>query len=227
VGLLQRQHGYTNIKICGLSKPQDMITANTLAIEAIGLVFFPPSPRYVTPQQALQLTSILDEQIEIVALVVDPSDELVAEIRSQVRVDIWQFHGNESAKRCAEIAQSTPWMKAARIDHQFSLQDFCLEYNECAAWILDAVVEGYGGGGQTFNWQLIPKLWIKENAHRVVLSGGLNAHNVAEAIAHFQPLGVDISSGVEISRGNKEPNLMQQFVDAVRLTDQFNLFKGS
>lgn len=222
MGLLNRQNGYTNIKICGLSKEQDMLMANSLAIEAIGFVFFSPSPRYVSPQQALQLGSILSEQIQIVALVVDPSDELVENIRTHVRVDIWQFHGDESPDRCAEIAQSTPWMKAARIDHQFVLEDFCNQYSESDAWILDAVVEGYGGGGQTFNWQLIPDKWIKENGHRVVLSGGLNSHNVAEAIAHFRPLGVDISSGVEVSRGNKEPGLMQQFVDAVRLTDQFN-----
>jgi phosphoribosylanthranilate isomerase len=227
MGLLNRQIGYTNIKICGLSKEQDMLAANSLAIEAIGFVFYPPSSRYVSPQQALQLGSILNDQIQIVALVVDPSDELIQEIRSHVRVDIWQFHGDESPERCAEIAQSTPWMKAARIDDQFVLQDFCLQYSASAAWIFDAVVEGYGGGGQTFNWQLIPETWIKENAHRVVLSGGLNSHNVAEAIAHFRPLAVDISSGVEASRGNKEAHLMQQFVDVVRSTDQFNLFKGS
>ncbi|SMC46533.1 phosphoribosylanthranilate isomerase [Polynucleobacter kasalickyi] len=227
MGLLNHQNSYTNIKICGLSKEQDILVANSLAIEAIGFVFYPPSPRYVSPQQALQLGNILSDEIQIVALVVDPSDELIQEIRSQVRVDIWQFHGDESPARCAEIAQATPWMKAARIDDQFVLQDFCLQYSASAAWILDAVVEGFGGGGQTFNWQLIPDIWIKENAHRVVLSGGLNSHNVAEAIAHFRPLGVDISSGVEASRGNKEPNLMQQFVDAVRSTDQYNSIKGS
>jgi phosphoribosylanthranilate isomerase len=192
-----------------------------LAIEAIGFVFFPPSVRYVSPQQALQLSKSLNKQIQIVALVVDPSEALVEEIKSQVLVDIWQFHGNETPERCMEIAGSTPWMKAARIDEKFNLEAFCTRYQQSTAWLLDAVVEGYGGGGQPFNWQLIPEKWIKENGHRVVLSGGLNSRNVIEAIAQFQPLAVDISSGVESTKGIKDPLLMQQFVDAVRSTDQF------
>ena len=111
-------------------------------------------------------------------------------------------------------------MKAARIDQKFQFDQFCLQYRDASAWILDALVEGYGGGGKTFDWDLVPKSWIKENVHRVVLSGGLNASNVAEAISLFRPLGVDVSSGVEITKGVKDPNLMREFVMQVRKMDQ-------
>ena len=96
------------------------------------------------------------------------------------------------------------------------MSEFCLQYRDASAWLLDAVVDGYGGGGQAFNWDLIPETWIKENAHRVVLSGGLNSHNVAQAIEYFRPLAVDVSSGVEISKGKKDPVLMKNFVMQVR-----------
>jgi len=161
-----------------------------------------------------------DGALQNVVLVVDADDHLVKSIKDHCKIDIWQFHGNETPERCSEIAGELPWLKAARIDEKFQLDEFCLQYRDASAWILDAVVEGYGGGGKTFNWDLIPQTWIKENAHRVVLSGGLKISNVAEAIAHFGPLGVDVSSGVEISKGKKDPELMKQFVMQVRMIDQ-------
>lgn len=230
MGLTQHQLGYTNIKICGLSQIEDIDAVIQLPIEAIGLVFYAPSSRNVSPEQAKKLCEHLNQSfsqklgqpLQVVALVVDPSDDLIAAIKSHITVDIWQFHGEESAKRCAQIAQSTLWMKAARIDESFALSDFCLQYRDASAWIFDAVVDGYGGGGQTFNWKSISKSWIKENGHRVVLSGGLNARNVIEGIAYFAPLGVDVSSGVEVHKGKKDPQRMQEFVSAVRSTDQSN-----
>ena len=105
-------------------------------------------------------------------------------------------------------------------DEKFQLDEFCLQYRDANAWLLDAVIDGYGGGGQTFNWDMIDSLWVKENAHRVVLSGGLNVKNVGDAIAYFHPLAVDISSGVEVQKGLKDPYLMKAFVAQVRLFDQ-------
>ena len=110
-------------------------------------------------------------------------------------------------------------MKAARVGADFAFDDFSLQYRDANAFLLDALVEGYGGGGVPFDWQGIPQTWVSENAPRVVLSGGLNAHNVGEAIARLHPCAVDISSGVEISKGVKDPALIQQFVDAVRVAD--------
>jgi phosphoribosylanthranilate isomerase len=219
MSLLKANLGKTNIKICGLTTLQDIDSAIELQIDAIGLVFYPPSPRYIQPKNASSLCQRSHQKLQNVALVVDPSDQLIDEIRTHCQIDIWQFHGNETPDRCKEIAGAIPWMKAARIDEKFKLADFCLQYRDAHAWLLDAVVDGYGGGGKTFNWDLIPDQWIKDYAHRVVLSGGLNSANVAEAINHFHPLAVDVSSGVEITKGKKDPSLMKEFVSQVRLTD--------
>jgi phosphoribosylanthranilate isomerase len=110
-------------------------------------------------------------------------------------------------------------MKAARIGASFAFDEFSLQYGNASAFLLDALVEGYGGGGVPFNWQGIPQAWASENAPRVVLSGGLNAHNVGEAIARLHPCAVDVSSGVESSRGVKDSALMTEFVKAVRAAD--------
>jgi len=203
-----------------LSTEIDIHAAVNLGIDAIGLVFYPPSPRCLNMTQGASLSRLHGGTLQNVVLVVDADDHLVQNIKDHCKIDIWQFHGNESPQRCSEIAGDLPWLKAARVDEKFQLDEFCLQYRDASAWILDAVVEGYGGGGKTFNWDLIPQTWIKENAHRVVLSGGLKISNVAEAIAHFGPLGVDVSSGVEISKGKKDPELMKQFVMQVRMIDQ-------
>jgi phosphoribosylanthranilate isomerase len=220
MSLLNNDSLHTRIKICGLSTAIDIHTAMNLGVDAIGLVFYPPSPRCLDMTQGATLSRLHDGTLQNVVLVVDADDHLIKSIKDHCKIDIWQFHGNETPQRCSEIAGDLPWLKAARVDEKFQLDDFCLQYRDASAWILDAVVEGYGGGGKTFNWDLIPKSWITENAHRVVLSGGLKISNVAEAIAHFRPLGVDVSSGVEISKGKKDPELMKQFVMQVRMIDQ-------
>jgi len=220
MSLLNYESRHTRIKICGLSNELDIHTAMSIGIDAIGLVFYPPSPRCLDMGQGATLSHLHGGALQNVVLVVDADDYLVQNIKDHCKVDIWQFHGNETPERCLEIADDKPWLKAARIDEKFKLDEFCLQYRDASAWILDAVVEGYGGGGKTFNWDLIPQTWIKENAHRVVLSGGLKINNVAEAISHFRPLGVDVSSGVEISKGKKDPELMKQFVMQVRAIDQ-------
>ena len=216
MSLFQYDPQQTRIKICGLTTPIHVQTALELQIDAIGLVFYPPSSRYLDPVQAAPLSKQHQGQLQNVALVVDASNELIERINKECSIDIWQFHGNETPQRCQAISHGKPWMKAARIDEKFRIEDFCLQYRDESAWLLDAVVEGYGGGGKTFNWDLIPETWIRENAHRVVLSGGLNSHNVAEAIEYFRPLAVDVSSGVEISKGKKDPDLMKNFVMQVR-----------
>jgi phosphoribosylanthranilate isomerase len=220
MSLLNYDPRHTRIKICGLSTELDIQTAMTLGVDAIGLVFYPPSSRCLDVTQGATLSRLHNGLLQNVVLVVDADDHLVKSIKDHCKIDIWQFHGDETPERCSEIAEGLPWLKAARIDEKFQLDEFCLQYRDASAWILDAVVDGYGGGGKTFNWDLIPQAWIKENAHRVVLSGGLKINNVAEAISHFRPLGVDVSSGVEISKGKKDSDLMKQFVMQVRMIDQ-------
>ena len=152
-------------------------------------------------------------------MLVNASEAEFEVIKAIAPISLWQFHGDESPEDCARLADGQPWMKAARVGSGFAFDEFSLQYGEANAFLLDALVEGYGGGGVPFDWQGIPQVWVSANAHRVVLSGGLNAHNVGEAIAHLHPCAVDVSSGVESSRGVKDPSLMTEFINAVRATD--------
>jgi len=183
------------------------------------LSFTPPSPRAVTPNIAAALISRLPAGVDAVGLVVNASDADFAAIRSAASISLWQFHGDETPEECERLAAGDPWMKAARVGKEFAFDDFSLQYKHSNAFLLDALVEGYGGGGVPFDWQGIPQTWASENAPRVVLSGGLNVHNVGEAIARLHPCAVDVSSSVESSRGVKDSALMAQFVNAVRAAD--------
>ena len=219
MGLLNYSPNRTRVKICGLKSIQDVDAAVTAGVDAVGFVFYPPSPRAVSPQTAATLISRLPVGVDAVGLVVNATDQQFAAIRMAAPITLWQFHGDETPERCAQLAAGEPWMKAARVGAGFAFDDFSLQYRDANAFLLDALVEGYGGGGVPFDWQGIPQTWVSENAPRVVLSGGLNAHNVGEAIARLHPCAVDVSSGVESSRGVKDPVLMAQFIQAVRTAD--------
>jgi len=219
MGLLNYSPNRTRVKICGLKSIQDVDAAVTAGVDAVGLVFYPPSPRAVSPQTAATLISRLPVGVDAVGLVVNATDQQFAAIRMAAPITLWQFHGDETPERCAQLAAGEPWMKAARVGAGFAFDDFSLQYRDANAFLLDALVEGYGGGGVPFDWQGIPQTWVSENAPRVVLSGGLNTHNVGEAIARLHPCAVDVSSGVESSRGVKDPALMAQFIQAVRAAD--------
>ncbi len=219
MGLLTYSPGRTRVKICGLKTPSDIDTAVAAGVDAVGFVFYAPSPRAVTPNIAAQLITRLPAGVDAVGLVVNASEAEFAAIRAIAPITLWQFHGNESPEDCARLAGGQPWMKAARIGAGFAFDDFSLQYSQANAFLLDALVEGYGGGGVPFDWQGIPQTWVSANAHRVVLSGGLNTHNVGEAIARLHPCAVDVSSGVECSRGVKDPVLMTDFIKAVRAAD--------
>jgi len=219
MGLLNYSPSRTRIKICGLKTPADIDAVVAAGVDAVGFVFYPPSPRAVTPNIAAALISRLPAGVDAVALLVNPSKQEVDAIRAAAPITLWQFHGDESPEDCAGYAAGDPWMKAARIGPAFAFDDFSLQYHDADAFLLDALVEGYGGGGVPFDWQGIPQQWLNENAHRVVLSGGLNARNVGEAVTRLQPCAVDVSSGVESSRGVKDHALIDQFVKAVRAAD--------
>jgi phosphoribosylanthranilate isomerase len=219
MGLLKYSPGRTRVKICGLKTPADIDAAVAAGVDAVGFVFYPPSPRAVTPNIAAQLISRLPTGVDAVALLVNASKAEFEAIKAIAPITLWQFHGDESPEDCARLADGQPWMKVARVGSGFAFNDFSLQYGQANAFLLDALVEGYGGGGVPFDWQGIPQTWVSANAHRVVLSGGLNAHNVGEAIARLHPCAVDVSSGVESSRGIKDPVLMTEFIKAVRAAD--------
>lgn len=219
MGLLNFSAVHTRVKICGLKTPADIDAAVAAGVDAVGFVFYPPSPRAVTPNIAASLISRLPAGVDAVGLVVNASDAQFEEIRAVAPITLWQFHGDEPPSECQRLAAGLPWMKAARIGGQFPFENFSLQYRQASAFLLDALVESYGGGGIPFDWQGIPQAWISANAPRVVLSGGLNVHNVGEAITRLHPCAVDVSSGVEISKGVKDHALMKQFVQAVRAAD--------
>jgi len=219
MGLLTYSPGRTRVKICGLKTTADIDAAVAAGVDAVGFVFYPPSPRAVTPNIAAQLISRLPTGVDAVGLLVNASEAEFEAIKAIAPITLWQFHGDEGPQDCARLANGQPWMKAARVGSGFAFDEFSLQYGQANAFLLDALVEGYGGGGVPFDWQGIPQTWVSANAHRVVLSGGLNTHNVGEAIARLHPCAVDVSSGVESSRGVKDPTLMTEFIKAVRAAD--------
>jgi phosphoribosylanthranilate isomerase len=219
MGLLNYSPNRTRVKICGLKSIQDVDAAVAAGVDAIGFVFYPPSPRAVSPQTAAALISRLPAGVDAVGLVVNASDTEFEAIKSVAPITLWQFHGDESPEDCQRRAGGQPWIKAARIGTDFPFVNFSLQYRQANAFLLDALVEGYGGGGIPFDWSGIPQSWISANAPQVVLSGGLNIHNVGEAIARLHPCAVDVSSGVESSKGVKDHALMRDFIQAVRAAD--------
>lgn len=218
----------TRIKICGLTREADVDAAVQAGVDAIGFVLYPPSARAVSAERAAVLARRLPAFVTPVLLFVNESDALIRHAAQQVPGAWLQFHGDESPAQCATLARELGrcWLRAARIPSEpapgepaFDLLKYAQDYQEAQAILLDAHVEGYGGGGKTFNWS---QLSTNVNAH-LVLSGGLNAANVTEGLRTLQhcglSLGVDVSSGVEVAKGIKSPEKIAQFVAAVRAHD--------
>ncbi|MBC8738964.1 phosphoribosylanthranilate isomerase [Paraburkholderia sp. UCT31] len=212
----------TRIKLCGLSKPVDIAHAIDLGADAIGLVFYPPSPRSVSVAQAVELVHEVPPFVSVVGLFVNATPEWVHEVASNVNLTLLQFHGDETPGQCEALAgvAGLPWLRALRVAADTRAADLvksAFNYSAASGLLFDTHVEGYGGGGKVFDWSLIPA----ELAHRAVLSGGLNAQNVSDAIHRVRPYAVDVSSGIEVAgaRGVKDHARMAAFVRAVRAAD--------
>jgi phosphoribosylanthranilate isomerase len=214
----------TRIKLCGLTRPADVSAAVALGADAIGLVFYPPSPRYVSPAQAGQLLAELPAFVSAVGLFVNPTAAEVQACIEAAPISILQFHGDETVAQCAEIAQQVrrPFLRALRIKPEMKAADL-LEFEAAyrissplfAGLLLDTWGEAYGGTGKVFDWSLIPA----ELARRAVLSGGLNVQNATDAVRQLCPHAVDVSSGIESAKGVKDVALMRAFIAAVRSAD--------
>jgi phosphoribosylanthranilate isomerase len=204
----------TRIKICGLTREADVDAAVAAGADAIGFVFYEESPRHVTPARAAELARRLPPFVTPVGLFVNASDAQLASALAALPNMLIQFHGDESPDDCRRVGR--PFLRAARIVPGFDLLDFAQRYSDAQAILLDAHVDGYGGGGKVFDWSLIPR-----NVHSpVVLSGGLHAGNVLTGIRQVRPWAVDVSSGVEeATKGLKSAALIRQFCDAVREAD--------
>ena len=212
----------TRIKLCGLSNPADIVHAIDLGADAIGLVFYPPSPRSVSVAQAVELVHDVSPFVSVVGLFANATPEWVHEVASNVNLTLLQFHGDETPEQCETLAgiAGLPWLRALRVAADTRPADLvksALNYSAASGLLFDTHVEGFGGGGKVFDWSLIPA----ELAHRAVLSGGLNAQNVNDAIHRVRPYAVDVSSGIEVpgARGVKDHARMAAFVRAVRDAD--------
>jgi len=199
----------TRIKICGLTREQDVLDAVEAGADAIGLVFYPRSPRHVTLERAVELVPFVTP----VGLFVNAAVAEVERACASIPQLLLQYHGDETPADCAQVAR--PWMRAARMEPGFDLLNFAQQFAGAQAVLLDAHVEGYGGGGKVFDWSLIPS----DVPAPVVLSGGLSPANVIDGVLQVRPWAVDVSSGVEVSKGIKDAALMRQFCAAVREAD--------
>jgi phosphoribosylanthranilate isomerase len=203
----------TRIKICGLTREADVDTAVECGADALGFVFYPPSPRSVTPERAAELVRRVPPFVDIVALFVNEDPARVRGVCEAVPVSLLQFHGDEDASYCRQF--SRPWLRAARVRAGLDLLEFARSFHGARGLLLDAFVDGYGGGGHVFDWKLIPP----GLPGHLVLSGGLDADNVGAAIERVRPAAVDVSSGVETGKGIKDHAKIAAFVAAVRKAD--------
>ncbi len=218
----------TRIKMCGFTREADVDAAVLAGADAIGFVLYPPSPRAVSIERATELAARLPAFVTPVLLFVNETPERVQAACTAVPGALLQFHGDETPGYCDEMTRLTgrPHLKAARIPLEgaasFDLLEFVQLHHNAQAILLDAHVEGFGGGGKAFNWSLLPP---SVNAH-LVLSGGLTPANVADGIrtlrSRARSLAVDVSSGIESGKGLKDADKIRQFVDAVRAADNVN-----
>ena len=200
----------TRIKVCGITRPEDARAAVELGVDAIGLVFYPPSPRCVTVEQAWEIARIVPPFVTLVGLFVNETKLTVRRVMEAVPIQLLQFHGEEEESFCRSF--HAPYVKAARVRPGLDLVKYAQAYPSAQGLLLDAWVEGFGGGGNTFDWSLIPpRLPLP-----LILSGGLDAGNVSEAVRSVRPWAVDVSSGVEAAKGIKDAGKIAAFVSGVR-----------
>lgn len=202
------------VKICGITREQDALAAARAGAHAIGMVFHARSPRVIAPSVARGIVDALPAFVTSVALLVDPSAAEVERIIEEVRPQLLQFHGSEDAEFCRQFG--LPYIKAARVRPQVDLLQYARLYADAKGLLLDAFVEGsYGGTGASFDWDLIPK----DLPLPVILAGGLTPENVALAVRRVRPWAVDVSTGVEASKGIKDAARIAAFVRGARDAD--------
>ena len=204
----------TRVKICGITSAADGLAAARQGADAIGLIFHPPSPRRVTLERAAEIAAGLPPFVARVAVFVNPSAAHVDAVIGACRPSLLQFHGEETPEFCRGFG--VPYLRAVRVRSGVDLLESLAAYEDAAGWLLDAYRDDlYGGTGEAFDWGLIPQ----RLARPVILSGGLDAQNVGEAVRRVRPWAVDVSSGVESAKGVKDERLIAAFIAGVRNAD--------
>jgi len=200
----------TRVKICGITSTEDAINAVKLGADAIGLVFYDKSPRFINLETAKKIALTLPPFVSKVGLFVDASNDEINTVLAQVPLNILQFHGNETPEQCNEY--SMPYIKAVRMQNGIDINNIANQYSDAIALLLDAYVEGIQGGtGETFDWSRIPNDIEKP----IILAGGLTPTNVSNAIQQVSPYAVDVSGGVESEKGIKDATKIAEFMREV------------
>ncbi len=206
--------GRTRVKICGFTRVDDAVQAAHLGVDAIGLVFFPPSSRNVDTTMACDIVAQLPVFVSVVALFVDESASRIDEVLDAVRIDLIQFHGAESPVTCRQFG--VPYMKALQMGDGIDVKRIADQYSDARGLLLDAFhADEKGGTGQCFDWSRVPK----QCDLPIILAGGLDSSNVKDALRIAKPYAVDVSSGVEISKGIKDKSIMSEFINEVQKFD--------
>ncbi|WP_027859100.1 phosphoribosylanthranilate isomerase [Marinobacterium jannaschii] len=205
----------TRIKICGITRVEDAQNAVSAGADALGFVFYPPSPRNVGIEQAAGIIRSLPAFVTTVALFVDADREQIQQVIDQTGIDLIQFHGDETAEFCQQF--SRPYIKAVRMKPDVDLALVCKQYDSAQSILLDAYRPGVPGGtGESFDWDRIPSVLAKS----VILAGGLVPGNIAQAVSQVKPYAVDVSGGVEAAKGIKCKDKIIKFVQEVSRVDQ-------
>lgn len=210
----------TRIKICGLTDPEDALAAAKAGADALGLVFYPPSPRHIEIDQAWSIIDVLPAFVTTTALFVNPEPGLVKSVIQGLQIDLLQFHGDETPAFCEQFER--PYIKAVRMQPDTDLAELSRRYATARALLLDTYVKGVPGGtGEAFNWDWVAPSKRDDDCLPIILAGGLMPENVAQAIQTVRPWAVDVSGGVEVTPGEKSERRIQSFVTAVNASAAF------
>ena len=204
----------TRVKICGITSVKDGMAVVNAGADAIGLVFYEPSPRHVEIKQAAVIAKSIPAFVTKTALFVNATEDYIEQVVSDVNIDLFQFHGDETAEFCERMAQrfNKSYIKAVRMQEHTDLRALANQFSSASALLLDAYIPGIPGGtGEQFNWDWIPKNLAKP----VILAGGLTSNNVQLAIESASPWAIDVSGGVEQSKGVKSPEKITEFMNQV------------
>jgi len=212
--MTQKKYQRTRVKICGITRAVDAQAVVDAGSDAIGLVFYGPSPRAVTLEMAQKIVESVPAFVTVVALFVNPSVKEVRQVLEGVRIDLLQFHGDEESDFCSQFQR--PYIKAIRVRQTSDVVASSLRFPDALAFLLDSYKPGVPGGtGETFDWSLIP-----DSPKPLILAGGLKPENVASAIEQVQPYAVDISGGVEAAKGIKDHSKINEFMKEVNRVDR-------